>query len=287
MMKKITILLIALLATVAVSAQVPSAINFQAVVRDAKGNLYQNKIVALDIILLEDNVTAIYKMSHNITSDSLGLIQLSIPKSESLTMSDPLSKVIPSVTGTLWMQVRAYLAETGESIEFPSQQLVSVPYSMMSGNVMLTSPNGKKYSLKVDDNGILSASLVNGVDSTSNRVLSRRYVVMDGFGLNSKVTIPQFKGVIRTQQEYEALVGKVPNSKVDFNKYTLVLYVSNIPLKDYWLEKISDTQYKFKKVLDYSMSFFDDSAYGLLIPKIDESVTIDFTSELIDDKRPK
>jgi hypothetical protein len=35
------------------------------------------------------------------------------------------------------------------------------------------------------------------------------------------------------------------------------------------------------------MSFFDDSAYGLLIPKIDESVTIDFTSELIDDKRPK
>ena len=62
MMKKITILLIALLATVAVSAQVPSAINFQAVVRDAKGDLYQNKIVALDIILLEDNVTAIYKM---------------------------------------------------------------------------------------------------------------------------------------------------------------------------------------------------------------------------------
>ncbi|MDD3161706.1 MAG: hypothetical protein PHX49_07255 [Bacteroidales bacterium] len=58
-MKKITILLIALLATVAVSAQVPSAINFQAVVRDAKGDLYQNKIVALDIILLEDNVTAI------------------------------------------------------------------------------------------------------------------------------------------------------------------------------------------------------------------------------------
>lgn len=61
MMKKITILLIALLATVAVSAQVPSAINFQAVVRDAKGDLYQNKIVALDIILLEDNVTAIFQ----------------------------------------------------------------------------------------------------------------------------------------------------------------------------------------------------------------------------------
>ena len=281
MMKKITILLIALLATVAVSAQVPSAINFQAVVRDAKGDLYQNKIVALDIILLEDNVTAIYKMSHNITSDSLGLIQLSIPKSESLTMSDPLSKVIPSVTGTLWMQVRAYLAETGESIEFPSQQLVSVPYSMMSGNVMLTSPNGKKYSLKVDDNGILSASLVNGVDSTSNRVLSRRYVVMDGFGLNSKVTIPLFKGVIQTQQEYEALVGKVPNSKVDFNKYTLVLYVTSKPLKDYWLEKISDTQYKFKKTGN-PVPVVDDIAYGLLIPKIDESVTVDFSSDWID-----
>ena len=277
MMKKITILLIALLATVAVSAQVPSAINFQAVVRDAKGDLYQNKIVALDIILLEDNVTAIYKMSHNITSDSLGLIQLSIPKSESLTMSDPLSKVIPSVTGTLWMQVRAYLAETGESIEFPSQQLVSVPYSMMSGNVMLTSPNGKKYSLKVDDNGILSASLVNGVDSTSNRVLSRRYVVMDGFGLNSKVTIPLFKGVIQTQQEYEALVGKVPNSKVDFNKYTLVLYVNGVVLKDFYLERISDTKYKFKRVANPGIPVIDAIAYGLLIPKIDESVTVDFT----------
>ena len=279
MMKKIELLLIALFATVAVSAQIPSAFNFQAVLRDAKGDLYQNKKVYLEILLLEDNTTTIYRYYQSTTSDSLGLIQLSIPKSESVRVSDPLSKVLPSVTGTLWMQVRAYLDETGENIEFPSQQLVSVPYSMMSGNVMLSSPNGNKYSLKVDDNGNLSTSLINGVDSTSNGVLSRRYVVMDGFGLNSSVTISRFKGVIRTQQEYEALVGKVPNSKVDFNKYSLVLYVSSIPLKDYWLEKISDTQYKFKKVVDPFMGFFDDIAYGFLIPKIDESVTVDFSSD--------
>ncbi len=277
-MKKIELLLIALLATMVVSAQIPSAFNFQAVLRDAKGDLYQNKIVALDFILLEDNLTPIYLTSLSTTSDSLGLIQISIPKYEPLAMSDPLSKVLPSVTGTLWMQVKAYLPEVGEYIEFPSQQVVSVPYSMMSGNVMLTSPNGGKYSLKVDDNGNLSASLVNGIDSTSNRVPSRKYIAMDDFGINSKVG-GRFEGVIRTQEEYETLLGKVPLSKVDFSKYTLVLYVKEAVLKDFYLEKISDTKYKFKRVANPGIPVLDAIAYGLLISKIDESVTIDFTSD--------
>jgi hypothetical protein len=276
MMKKTTLLLIALFTTVVVSAQVPSAFNFQAVLRDAKGDLYQNKEVIVSVILLEDNVTTIYKTSLSTKSDSLGMIQLSIPQKEIVAISEPLSKVLSSVTGSIWMQMSVYLYDIGESIEFPSQQLVSVPYSMMSGNVMLTSPNGNKYSLKVDDNGILSASLVNGVDSTSNRVPSRKYIALDGFGLNSKVTIHKFKGVIRTQQEYETLLGKVPLSKVDFTKYSLVLFVESVVLKDFYLEKISDTQYKFKRV-PTSGGVIDDIAYGLLIPKIDESVTIDFS----------
>ena len=278
MMKKTTLLLIALFTTVVVSAQVPSAFNFQAVLRDAKGDLYQNKEVIVSVILLEDNVTTIYKTSLSTKSDSLGMIQLSIPQKEIVAISEPLSKVLSSVTGSIWMQMSVYLYDIGESIEFPSQQLVSVPYSMMSGNVMLTSPNGNKYSLKVDDNGILSASLVNGVDSTSNRVPSRKYIALDGFGLNSKVTIHKFKGVIRTQQEYETLLGKVPLSKVDFTKYSLVLFVESVVLKDFYLEKISDTQYKFKRV-PTSGGVIDDIAYGLLIPKIDESVTIDFSSD--------
>jgi len=280
MMKKTTLLLIALFTTVVVSAQVPSAFNFQAVLRDAKGDLYQNKEVIVSVILLEDNVTTIYKTSLSTKSDSLGMIQLSMPQKEIVAISEPLSKVLSSVTGSIWMQMSVYLYDIGESIEFPSQQLVSVPYSMMSGNVMLTSPNGNKYSLKVDDNGILSASLVNGVDSTSNIIPSRKYIVMDDFGLDSKVTVRKFKGVIRTQQEYETLLGKVPLSKVDFTKYSLVLFVESVVLKDFYLEKISDTKYKFKRVYyPNPIGVIDVIAYGLLIPKIDESVTIDFSSD--------
>lgn len=281
MMKKITLVLIALLATVVVSAQVPSAFNFQAVLRDAKGDFFQNEEVYVEILLLEDNVTTIYKTSVTTRCDSMGMIQISIPQKEIVSLSDPLSKVLSSVTGTLWIQIKASIYDKLEEIEFPAQQVVSVPYSMMSGNVMLTSPNGNKYSLKVDDNGILSASLVNGVDSTSNRVPSRKYIVMDGFGLNSEVTIHKFKGVIRTQQEYETLVGKVPLSKVDFTKYSLVLFVESVVLKDFYLEKISETQYKFKRV-PTSGGVIDAIAYGLLIPKIDESVTVDFSSDWID-----
>jgi len=286
MMKKTTLLLIALLATVVVSAQTPSAFNFQAVLRDAKGDLYQNVKASVTVFLLEDNVTAIYKTSISTKSDSLGMIQVLVPQNENHTIaiSDPLSKVFPSVTGSLWMRMSVYLFEIGEYIEFPSQQVVSVPYSMMSGNVMLTSPNGKKYSLKVDDNGILSASLVNGVDSTSNRVPSRIYIALDDFGINSKVG-GRFEGVIRTQQEYETLLGKVPNSKIDFNKYTLVLYVKGAVLKDFYLEKISDTKYKFKRVANPGIPVTDAIAYGLLIPKIDESVTVDFSSDWIDQRQ--
>jgi hypothetical protein len=276
MMKKTTLLLIALFTTVVVSAQIPSAFNFQAVLRDAKGDFFQNDEVYLDILLLEDNVTPIYKTSITTHCDSMGMIHISIPQKEIVSLSDPLSKVLSSVTGTLWIQIKASIFDKLEVIEFPAQQVVSVPYSMMSGNVMLISPNGNKYSLKVDDNGILSASLVNGVDSTSNIIPSRKYIVMDDFGLDSKVTVRKFKGVIRTQQEYETLLGKVPDSKVDFTKYSLVLFVESVVLKDFYLEKISDTQYKFKRV-PTSGGVIDDIAYGLLIPKIDESVTIDFS----------
>jgi hypothetical protein len=280
MMKKTTLLLIALFTTVVVSAQVPSAFNFQAVLRDAKGDFFQNDEVYLDILLLEDNVTPIYKTSITTHCDSMGMIHISIPQKEIVSLSDPLSKVLSSVTGTLWIQIKASIFDKLEVIEFPAQQVVSVPYSMMSGNVMLTSPNGSKYSLKVDDNGILSASLVNGVDSTSNIIPSRKYIVMDDFGLDSKVTIRKFKGVIRTQQEYETLLGKVPDSKVDFTKYSLVLFVESVVLKDFYLEKISDTKYKFKRVYyPNPIGVIDVIAYGLLIPKIDESVTIDFSSD--------
>ncbi len=280
MMKKTTLLLIALFTTVVVSAQVPSAFNFQAVLRDAKGDFFQNDEVYLDILLLEDNVTPIYKTSITTHCDSMGMIHISIPQKEIVSLSDPLSKVLSSVTGTLWIQIKASIFDKLEVIEFPAQQVVSVPYSMMSGNVMLISPNGNKYSLKVDDNGILSASLVNGVDSTSNIIPSRKYIVMDDFGLDSKVTVRKFKGVIRTQQEYETLLGKVPLSKVDFTKYSLVLFVESVVLKDFYLEKISDTKYKFKRVYyPNPIGVIDVIAYGLLIPKIDESVTIDFSSD--------
>ena len=101
MMKKTTLLLIALFTTVVVSAQVPSAFNFQAVLRDAKGDLYQNKEVIVSVILLEDNVTTIYKTSLSTKSDSLGMIQLSIPQKEIVAISEPLSKVLSSVTGSI------------------------------------------------------------------------------------------------------------------------------------------------------------------------------------------
>ncbi len=287
MMKKIELLLIALLTTVVVSAQIPSAFNFQAVLRDAKGEVLKNAEIALYINLLEDNKTTVYpRISISTTSDSLGMIQVSIPQNESLK-NDPISNLMSSLAGTLWMEIKAwysvYSDENGDGekehhdegiINFPSQQLLSVPYAMVSGNVMLSSPNGNKYSLIVDEYGNLSTSLVEGVDTTSNRVPFRKYIVIDYFGFNA------VNCVIRTQDEYEDLLGSVPTSKVDFTKYTLVLYNANdFPLKEYYLEKVSDIEYVFRKVPDLNGILLENKLYGLLIPKIDESVTIDFSSD--------
>ena len=284
MMKKTTLLLIALFTTVVVSAQIPSAFNFQAVLRDAKGDVLKNADVWLSVSLLEDNATTLYYQESIYTqSDSMGVISISINNG---TYGTSINDAIVRTKGSLWMELIASYEygkdEDGEMeyvqgiIRFPSQQLVSVPYSMMSGNVMLTSPNGNKYTLKVDNDGNLSTLLINGVDSTENKVPSQKYIVMDDFGIFSKVG-GRFEGVIRTQQEYEELLGKVPNSKIDFSKYSLVLYVKEVVLKDFYLEKISDTKYKFKWVAVPGSPMNDASAYGLLIPKIDESVTIDFT----------
>lgn len=287
MMKKIELLLIALLTTVVVSAQVPSAFNFQAVLRDAKGDVLKNADVWLSVSLLEDNATTLYYQESIYTqSDSMGVISISINNG---TYGTSINDAIVRTKGSLWMELIASYEygkdEDGDGemeylqgiIRFPSQQLVSVPYSMMSGNVMLTSPNGNKYTLTVDDNGNLSTSLINGVDSTSNRVPSWRYTNMDFYGLSTG--IDQKYAVIRTQEEYEQLFKKVPRSKIDFNKYTLIWYISNVTVKDFYIEKISDTKYKFRIVPSSYPVSYDLIQYSLLIPKIDESVTVDFSSD--------
>lgn len=162
-------------------------------------------------------------------------------------------------------------------IAFPSQQLLSVPYSMIAGDVMLQSPNGTKYHLSVNDDGILSTALIGGVDTTGNRIPARKYISLDHY---------YSKGgnyVIRNQEDYARILECEPTSKVDFNKYTLVLYVTDKLVKDYYLEKISDTVYKFRKTLyppgDVTLPVIYYRGYGLLIPKIDESITVDFTAD--------
>lgn len=286
-MKKIGILQVALIAAMSMNAQVPSAFNFQAVLRNADGEVLKNAEIALYINLLEDNKTTVYpRISISTTSDSLGMIQVSIPQKESLK-NDPISNLMSNLAGTLWMEIKAwysvYIDENGDGekehhdegiINFPSQQLLSVPYAMVSGNVMLSSPNGNNYSLSVDDDGNLSTSLVDGVDTTRNQVPSRNYIVMDNFGFNA------VNCVIRTQDEYEDLLGRVPTSKVDFTTYTLVLYSANdFPLKEYYLEKVSDIEYVFRKVPDLNGVLLENKLYGLLIPKIDKSVSVNFTPD--------
>jgi len=114
---------------------------------------------------------------------------------------------------------------------------------MIAGNVMLQSPNGNKYHLSVNDDGVLSTTLIGGVDTVSNRIPARKYISLDNY---------YSKGgnyVIRNQEDYARILECEPTSKVDSNKYTLVLYVTDKLVKDYYLEKISDTVYKFRKTL--------------------------------------
>lgn len=112
-------------------AQIPQAINYQAVVRDGDGNPISEETVSVRLSIHSESATGpvVYSESHAVTTTAGGLINLAI--GQGTIISGEMSNVN-------WLEYPKYLQvdldEAGGSnyIEMGTSQLISVPYSFAS-----------------------------------------------------------------------------------------------------------------------------------------------------------
>jgi hypothetical protein len=118
-------------------AQSPQAIPYQAVARNASGNLIANQAVSLRFSILDGSVsgTLVYKETHSATTNDLGLFNVNVGSGSvvSGTMSG-----INWGSGTKFMKVEIDPAGGSSYTDMGTQQMLSVPYAMYA----LTSGNG-------------------------------------------------------------------------------------------------------------------------------------------------
>ncbi len=120
--------LLLLLCTTIFAQNAPSGINYQAVARDAKGQVLTNKTISLQISLFagESGGKGTYSEIHRIKTNELGLFNLVVGKGE-VTDGDFLQ--VPWSTMNVWMEIA--LDENGgnDFKTINASQLMAVPYA--------------------------------------------------------------------------------------------------------------------------------------------------------------
>ena len=132
-MKKIFAFCIALMAAIAMFAQMPKAINYQAVARNAQGQAIanQNIKVRLSIINAAANNAILYSETRNVTTNALGLFNVQIGAAGATATMGDFSEInwVENISSKESLKVEIDLNNTGTFIDMGSQALATVPYA--------------------------------------------------------------------------------------------------------------------------------------------------------------
>lgn len=136
---KLKLLLIGTLILVsgALLAQTPESFNYQAVIRDAEGNILKNQIVGIKISLLKSSPTGeiVYSESHLPQTNQFGLVSLAI--GEGIVLEGDFASI---EWGTFTLFVKLELDITGGTDYklMGVSQLLSVPYALHAKTAEIT-----------------------------------------------------------------------------------------------------------------------------------------------------
>jgi hypothetical protein len=122
-MKKILTIIGSLLLFTALMAQSPESFKYQAVLRDARGNIKANTSADILIDILEGgaNGTSVYSESHKVTTDGFGLFNLELGKGKS-----PHG----DFSAINWGAGIYFVKVTVDEVVMGTGQLLSVPYAL-------------------------------------------------------------------------------------------------------------------------------------------------------------
>jgi len=128
-MKKVVLFFGLLILATITFAQAPQAFNYQAVVRDADGNLLENQAVGIKISLLQGSATGqeIYTETHTTTTNQFGQVDLKIGTGTVLTGQ---FDTIAWSTGNYHLQLSVDLSGGANYQIMGTTQMLSVPYAL-------------------------------------------------------------------------------------------------------------------------------------------------------------
>lgn len=133
MRKFVTILVLCLLSII-IYSQAPHAFKYQAIARDASGNILSEQAVSFRISILQGGptATASYVETHSVTTNQQGLVNLEIGRGT--TVSGTMSGID---WGSDTYYTKIEMDPTGGSgyLEMGTSQLLSVPYALDAANV--------------------------------------------------------------------------------------------------------------------------------------------------------
>jgi hypothetical protein len=127
-MKKVTTLLLLLLLVAVAIAQTPEGFKYQAVLRDASGNVKATTNVTIIVDLLQGTITgtSAYSETHAMQTNSFGLVSLTIGEG---------SSPVGNFSAIAWANGPYFIKITVDGTEMGTSQLMSVPYAMHAKTV--------------------------------------------------------------------------------------------------------------------------------------------------------
>ncbi len=192
------IVMIGLLTTSIVSAQVPQAFSYQAVIRDTTGVVIQDQLISLRISILKGEIHGeeVYQEIHDVTTDKFGLVSLNI--GEGLVTTGSFSE-IPWGTDKFFLQIEMDMEGAMNYQLLGTSQLMAVPYALYAdrsgndvwkktddgtiyyqdGKVGIGTTNPATYKFKVEttaDGGTERAIALFRNNSTSTASLCNLYI---------------------------------------------------------------------------------------------------------------
>lgn len=131
-MKKTNFLLILMILVSAVYAQVPDAINYQAVARNSSGQALANQSIKVRLSLLRD-ATTLYSETRSVTTNALGLFNVQIGSSGATATTGNFNTIYwLNNTPAIMLKVELDVNSSGVFTEMGTQTLATVPYAFAS-----------------------------------------------------------------------------------------------------------------------------------------------------------
>ena len=121
-----------------ISAQVPQAMNYQAVARDVSGNLIANHAIGIQLIIHQDSSTGttVYSETFATSTNQFGLFTIAIGQGTPVTGT--FNTIVWS-SGNYWLQVQMDPTGGTTYADMGTSQLLTVPYAFYAETVGSTS----------------------------------------------------------------------------------------------------------------------------------------------------